>query len=65
MRWKIPNDNGWRVWDPERDEKSTDLKLGVDYVRMLRGGFVDGERRFDVPIRSGLDWTRKAFLSCA
>ncbi|KAJ5170918.1 uncharacterized protein N7500_003701 [Penicillium coprophilum] len=65
MRWKIPNENGWRVWDPERDERSTDLKLGVDYIRMLRGGFVDDERKFDVPIRSGLDWTRKAYLSCA
>jgi hypothetical protein len=65
MRWKIPNENGWRVWDPECDERSTDLKLGVDYIRMLRGGFVDDERKFEVPIRSGLDWTRKAFLSCA
>ncbi|KAJ5207447.1 hypothetical protein N7472_003895 [Penicillium cf. griseofulvum] len=65
MRWKIPNENGWRVWDSECDERSTDLKLGVDYIRMLRGGFVDDERKFEVPIRSGLDWTRKAFLSCA
>ncbi|CAI7657657.1 unnamed protein product [Penicillium glandicola] len=65
MRWKIPNGNGWRIWDPKCDEQSTDLKLGVDYIRMLRGGFVDDERKFDVPIRSGLDWTRKAFLSCA
>ncbi|KAJ5964931.1 uncharacterized protein N7479_004807 [Penicillium vulpinum] len=65
VRWKIPNENGWRVWDPERDGKSTDLKLGFDYIRMLRSGFGDGERKFDVPIRSGLDWTRKVFLSCA
>lgn len=65
MRWKIPHGGGWRTWSPASDEKSKDMSFGVDYIRILRGGFVDGDRTFDVPIRSGLDWTRKAFLSCA
>lgn len=64
IRWKIPHGDGWRKWDPEIDEESEDLKRGVDDARILRGDFVDGEKRFSVPIRSGLDWTRLGFLTC-
>ncbi|KAJ5697692.1 hypothetical protein N7488_011376 [Penicillium malachiteum] len=65
IRWKIPHDNGWRLWDPKQDEESEDLKRGSDDVRTLRGVFVDGDKQFCVPVRSGLQWSRKAFLSCA
>jgi hypothetical protein len=64
IRWKIPHEGGWRVWDSETDEESEDLKRGVDDLRILRGGFVDDEKRFYVPIRSGLDWTRTGYLTC-
>ncbi|KAJ5719497.1 hypothetical protein N7493_007952 [Penicillium malachiteum] len=65
IRWKIPQENGWRSWDPKQDEESEDLKRGFDDIRTLRGVFVDGDKQFCVPVRSGLQWNRKAFLSCA
>jgi hypothetical protein len=65
IRWKIPHEDGWRAWDPKVDEESEDLKRGVDEARILRGGFVDGDKRFYVPIRSGLDWTRTGYLTCS
>jgi hypothetical protein len=65
IRWKIPHEDGWRAWDPNFDEESEDLKRGVDEARILRGGFVDGDKRFYVPIRSGLDWTRTGYLTCS
>lgn len=64
IRWRIPHEDGWRVWDSRIDEESEDLKRGGDDLRILRGGFVDDEKRFYVPIRSGLDWTRTGYLSC-
>ena len=65
IRWKIPHRDGWRAWDRAKDEQSEDLKHGFDDVRTLRGVFVDGDKQFCVPVRSGLNWTRKAFLSCS
>jgi hypothetical protein len=64
MRWKIPRLGGWRRWDTETDERTPGLVNGTNQVAMLRGSFVDSEKRFNVPVRSGLDWTRKGFLSC-
>jgi hypothetical protein len=64
MRWKIPRTDGWRSWDPDKDERSEDLVQGLSRAAMLRGSFVDSERTFNVHVRSGLDWTRKSFLSC-
>lgn len=65
IRWKVPHEDGWRIWDSEIDEESEDLKRGIDEVRILRGCFVDGDKRFYVPIRSGLDWTRSGYLTCS
>ncbi|KAJ5159959.1 uncharacterized protein N7482_006963 [Penicillium canariense] len=65
IRWRIPNGDGWRDWNSDHDEQSEDLKRGVDDARILRGGFVDGDKQFYVPIRSGLDWTRKGYLTCS
>ncbi|KAG8160710.1 hypothetical protein KVR01_008974 [Diaporthe batatas] len=64
LRWKIAHNDGWRAWDPEADSKASDLKREVPVWKMLRGQFVDSDKLFSVPIRSGLDWTRKGYLSC-
>ncbi|KAH7140404.1 hypothetical protein B0J13DRAFT_608782 [Dactylonectria estremocensis] len=55
----------WRTWMDE-DEISEDIRSGrtaADEVRILRGDFVG--KKYNVPFRSGLDWTRQGFLSCA
>jgi len=47
------------------DGLSDDVKAEVvaQYEQQrLRGEFIGNS--FSVPIRSGLDWTRKAFLTC-
>jgi hypothetical protein len=68
LRWKIERGNGrdgWRAWDPDVDGRASDLKRNVPVWKMLRGQFVDNDKLFSVPIRSGLDWKRKGYLSCA
>ena len=55
----------WRKWDQVLDGLSDDVKAEVvaQYEQQrLRGEFIGNS--FSVPIRSGLDWTRKAFLTC-
>ncbi|KAF3025055.1 hypothetical protein E8E14_014449 [Neopestalotiopsis sp. 37M] len=64
LRWKIPEDDGWRSWDADLDGKSSDLKRETPVWEVLRGGYVDPNKPFSVPIRFGLDWTRKGYLSC-
>lgn len=66
LRWKIgPGDDGWRAWDPDEDGKASDLKRPIPIEKLLQGQFVDPDKLFSVSIRSGLDWTRKGYLSCA
>lgn len=65
LRWKIPHPDGWRVWETDEDSRASDIKRGLSDWQMLRGSFVDSTKSFSVPIRSGLNWTRKGFLSCA
>jgi hypothetical protein len=65
MRWSIPEASGWRDWNPELDERPEELKAKQQNFDMLRSTLVSSEQRFSIPIRSGLDWTRKAFISCA
>ncbi|KAL2277488.1 hypothetical protein FJTKL_15405 [Diaporthe vaccinii] len=65
LRWKIAHRDGWRAWDPSVDGTSSDLKRDVPVWKMLRGQFVDSDKLFSVPIRSGLDWRRKGYLSCS
>ena len=64
MSWSIAHQD-WRDWNANMDEQSEELKAEKDQCRMLRGTYVDSDKRFNVPIRSGLDWRKKAFLSCA
>jgi hypothetical protein len=65
LRWKVEQGDGWRAWDPDVDGTASDLKRDVPVWKMLRGQFVDSDKLFSVPIRSGLDWRRKGYLSCA
>lgn len=65
LRWKLAELGGWRAWEEERDGTSSDVKRGLSAWQMLKGDFVDNDKYFSVPIRSGLDWTRKGYLSCA
>jgi hypothetical protein len=65
MIWSISESNVWRDWSKESDERSSELETSHRMYEMLRGSFVDSEQRFSIPIRSGLDWTKKAFVSCA
>jgi hypothetical protein len=65
MVWSISETNSWRDWSEKSDERAPELEFGHRTYAMLRGTFVDPEQRFSIPIRSGLDWTKKAFLSCA
>jgi hypothetical protein len=65
MTWSLASRGGWRPWDPAQDECSEQLKKAWDTFDMLRGSYVDASQRFNVLIRSGLDWTKKAFLTCS
>ena len=65
MVWDIDRKHDWRDWKSNLDERSEELRAGRHTYDMLRGTFVDVDRRFNVPVRSGLDWRKKAFLSCA
>ncbi|KAF7509053.1 hypothetical protein GJ744_008448 [Endocarpon pusillum] len=64
MTWDIGRMEDWRDWKASFDERSAELQAGRDMYNMLRGTFVDEDKRFNVVIRSGLDWRKKAFLSC-
>ncbi|KAI1335370.1 hypothetical protein F5Y15DRAFT_419856 [Xylariaceae sp. FL0016] len=65
LRWSVSDDEGWREWDAEVDGKSTELKNGISFWTMMRGTYAESGRPFSVPIRSGLNWTRKGYLSCS
>jgi hypothetical protein len=64
LAWDL-NTQDWRAWDDLVDGKDKQVVDNDCVYKMLRGTFVDEEREFQVPVRSGLDWRRKAFLSCA
>ena len=64
IEWKM-NKDGWRAWNEELDGEECSLEGQSRTYEMLRGTFIDADRRFNVVVRSGLDWTKKAFLSCA
>ena len=65
ISWSASEMGGWRPWDIVQDSKSEDADESSKAFReRLKGGFVDSEKRFKVAVRSGLDWTKKAYLSC-
>jgi hypothetical protein len=65
MSWDLDQKQDWRDWDSSVDERPEELQAGQSTYEMLRGTFVDADRRFNVSVRAGLDWRKKAFLSCA
>ncbi|KAF2003040.1 hypothetical protein P154DRAFT_520394 [Amniculicola lignicola CBS 123094] len=65
LSWPIASKGEWRVWDLDGDGRSKEVVENECTFAKLRGSFVDADKRFEVQIRSGLDWRRKAFLSCA
>ncbi|KAI9155258.1 Vegetative incompatibility protein [Paramyrothecium foliicola] len=63
LRWKIAGKDGWQPCDANMVQGSL-LSGETSMIRRLRGTFVDENRSFGVPIRGGLNWSRKGFLSC-
>ncbi|KAI1331713.1 hypothetical protein F5Y16DRAFT_359066 [Xylariaceae sp. FL0255] len=67
LRWRVckkGEKGSWREWKPEEDGMSSSIKKGLSVCELMRGKFVESGKPFNVPIRCGLDWTRKAYLSC-
>lgn len=64
VQWDIAQDHSWRAWDQAADGALEGWDQEYDILSKLRGMYIDEGKKFQVPIRSGLDWTRKAFLSC-
>ena len=65
MTWDLDRKRDWREWNKDVDAQSEEWKEGGCTYDKLKGTFVDADKRFNVPVRSGLDWRKKAFLSCA
>lgn len=65
LEWKIDSRQGWRAWDDGKDMMADGFLDELRSHERLRGAFIDADRRFNVVVRSGLNWTRKAFLSCS
>ncbi|KAI8629835.1 hypothetical protein F5Y19DRAFT_432116 [Xylariaceae sp. FL1651] len=65
LRWKASDVDDWRPWSFDEDSESSDFAKGLHTWEIMRGSFAESGKSFTVPIRSGLNWTRKAFLSCA
>jgi hypothetical protein len=63
MLWKLSKKD-WRDWDDIQDGQSEKLKSTHGTYSQIRGSFIAADRKFSVPIRSGLNWTRKGVLSC-
>ncbi|KAI5924921.1 hypothetical protein F4810DRAFT_102735 [Camillea tinctor] len=64
LEWKIDREEGWRIWNEDSDGEEPMLVEESKTYAQLRGDFIAADRRFNVVVRNGLDWTRKAFLSC-
>lgn len=63
LRWSVSDDDGWRPWNQE-DEILPDSTRNSLW-KFMRGNFVESGKPFSVPVRCGLNWTRKGYLSCA
>ncbi|KAI0509212.1 hypothetical protein F5B22DRAFT_366395 [Xylaria bambusicola] len=65
LRWSVSDDEGWRPWSEDEDATLSDLTRGYSPLwNFMRGSFVESGKPFSVPVRSGLNWTRKSYLSC-
>ncbi|KAK5635789.1 hypothetical protein RRF57_011501 [Xylaria bambusicola] len=65
LRWSVSDDEGWRPWSEDEDGTLSDLTRDYSPLwNFMRGSFVESGKPFSVTVRSGLNWTRKAYLSC-
>ncbi|KAJ8113403.1 hypothetical protein ONZ43_g5162 [Nemania bipapillata] len=64
LRWGVSDDDGWRPWNQD-DESLPDPTRKSPLWNLMRGNFVESGKPFSVPVRCGLNWTRKGYLSCA
>ncbi|RYC64255.1 hypothetical protein CHU98_g1977 [Xylaria longipes] len=65
LRWGVPDDEGWRPWNKDEDSAAADSTKDSPLWSFMRGNFVESGKPFSVPVRCGLNWTRKSYLSCA
>ncbi|TGJ79937.1 hypothetical protein E0Z10_g8820 [Xylaria hypoxylon] len=65
LRWSVSDEDGWRPWSEEEDINSSDMREGSHIWSFMRGNFVESGKPFSVPVRAGLNWTRKSYLSCS
>ncbi|KAI5859740.1 hypothetical protein GGS23DRAFT_584232 [Durotheca rogersii] len=63
ITWKISKAL-WRAWNPETDRDPNKVWPSVEAYYEMRGAFLDRTRRFEVVVRSRLDYTKESFLSC-
>ncbi|KAI0803541.1 hypothetical protein GGR55DRAFT_387142 [Xylaria sp. FL0064] len=65
LRWSVSDEEGWRPWSEDEDRDSQELLKDSPLWNFMRGNFVESGKPFSVPVRAGLNWTRKSFLSCS
>ncbi|KAI0543740.1 hypothetical protein F4679DRAFT_592288 [Xylaria curta] len=65
LRWGVPDEGGWRSWNQDEDATAPELTNDCPLWSFMRGNFVESGKPFSVPVRCGLNWTRKSYLSCA
>jgi len=69
LEWKLggrdAEGGAWRPWDEHVDGNEMELAGQWRTYERLRGTFMRSDQRLQVVIRSGVNWTRKAFLSCS
>ncbi|KAI0468980.1 hypothetical protein F4859DRAFT_192812 [Xylaria cf. heliscus] len=64
LRWGVPDDEAWRPWNENEDAMLLDRTNNSPLWSFMRGNFVQSGKPFSVPVRCGLNWTRKSYLSC-
>ncbi|KAK3313380.1 hypothetical protein B0H66DRAFT_629172 [Apodospora peruviana] len=68
IRWSVPRSDGWRIWHPQVDPRSEEVKreasVGEDDYQALHGCFLAADKSLSVQIRGALNMNRKGFISC-
>ncbi|KAK8087690.1 hypothetical protein PG997_002651 [Apiospora hydei] len=64
ISWSLDSRTDWRDWDAVTDSGSEQRNSMEDEARRLRGSYVAPGQPFIVPVRSGLDYRTKMFISC-
>lgn len=64
MIWTMDDAASWRAWDASKDAQTEEYTSAESAFARLRGTYLAADQRFPVIVRSGLDWRKKAFVSC-